>query len=543
MKKILAYYLSSYKDAELEIQKKTQALLIGNFIIMFACIICLPTSFLGGFTINGIITASTFILAIIVVLISNTLLKNNRNKAASTFITHSEIVIFVGVFGSALKSVDQMGVALSGFLMGLCMCTLVAFSKWQVIWYLIESLVACFGILLFFVAKTGWKFDETAIVMMINIVVYLSIGSAFMIALTGIIDERIRLSKKAADENQERFNKIEQVLEASKDGINIGASLVESSEKAFMDIENINRNLIVIESGVSDLNNNIKSLHDANSEIIDSTQDMNKSIEEYNVSIAQSSSAIEEMTASINNISQITGNKRDMIDKLVVTAKNGEHEMKVASDSINKVSIKAEDILEIIDVIVNIASQTDLLAMNAAIEAAHAGEAGKGFAVVADEVRNLAELTDSNIKIITKTLKETIQDIHASAQINETAAQTFNKMNKEIMEVKSSIEEVINGMQDMNAGTSEVLQGVSNIVSMSQAIQAATKKVEAMISTSNSGISNISKMADTISGNTSDILAKSGELITAYKDISKVGHDNINQMEQIDAHINEIKQL
>ncbi len=114
--------------------------------------------------------------------------------------------------------------------------------------------------------------------------------------------------------------------------------------------------------------------------------DLEEGLSNQTTMISQTSAAIEEMNASITNITKISEEKKKAIGQLQNTAQNGETDMVKAVEAIGQIETSYQDIKDIVSIISNVAAQTNLLAMNAAIEAAHAGDAGKGFAVVADEI-------------------------------------------------------------------------------------------------------------------------------------------------------------
>ena len=127
--------------------------------------------------------------------------------------------------------------------------------------------------------------------------------------------------------------------------------------------------------------------------------------------INETSAAIEQMTASIRNINGVTRDRQGAVRELSKSTDDGRNIVSASSKSMGAVESSTGAILDIVNVISAVAAQTNLLAMNAAIEAAHAGEAGRGFAVVADVIRKPSEQTSKSVKAVTDTVKGTIRDI------------------------------------------------------------------------------------------------------------------------------------
>ena len=198
-------------------------------------------------------------------------------------------------------------------------------------------------------------------------------------------------------------------------------------------------------------------------EIIRTIRQLNNSIENQAASVAESSSAIEQMVGNIASITQTLGKTDDVIKTLANATADGKETVTGANSITQKIAEESGGLLEASSVIQHIASQTNLLAMNAAIEAAHAGEAGKGFAVVADEIRKLAEESSTQGKTITSTLKVLSGEIEALSSSSKTAEEKFNTIFALSEHVKTMSQNLMNAMSEQENGSKEVLTAIRDI--------------------------------------------------------------------------------
>ena len=212
-------------------------------------------------------------------------------------------------------------------------------------------------------------------------------------------------------------------------------------------------------------------------EIVRTIKQLNNSIETQAASVAQSSSSVEEMVANIASIAQTLGKTDEVIKDLTEATGDGKATLVNSNAVTQKIAEESGSLMEASSVIQHIASQTNLLAMNAAIEAAHAGEAGKGFAVVADEIRKLAEESSMQGKTITTTLKTLSGEIETLSASSKTVEAKFNAIFTLAEQVKEMSARLTEAMREQENGSKEVLTAIKSINTVTVEVQAGSEEM------------------------------------------------------------------
>lgn len=212
-------------------------------------------------------------------------------------------------------------------------------------------------------------------------------------------------------------------------------------------------------------------------EIIKHIRKLNEEIETQTSAITQSSAAIEEMVANVNGVTKSLRNNSETVSALESASESGMKEIQGANSLSKEVLEKSTLLLEASKIIQNIASQTNLLSMNASIEAAHAGDAGKGFSVVADEIRKLSEQSASSAKSIEKDLKNLAELISQVAENTDSATNQFNVIYKLSQKVKNEELVISNAMQEQEEGNKQILDGISSLTNSTYTVKSSSAEM------------------------------------------------------------------
>ncbi len=199
--------------------------------------------------------------------------------------------------------------------------------------------------------------------------------------------------------------------------------------------------------------------------------------------VQKSASAVEEMVAGLASVNTIIRKNMENARNLTLTSSEGLNKIQAATESYKSVTSSLDTIAEMASLITNISSQTNLLAMNAAIEAAHAGEAGRGFSVVADEIRKLAENSKQGASSITANLKKLTQSIHDSGTLMTGSEKAFQDISQVVSVVENGLNEISHNTVEIHIGGKEVLQTVTILSSVSQEVKSSVEAVRSEATT------------------------------------------------------------
>lgn len=213
-----------------------------------------------------------------------------------------------------------------------------------------------------------------------------------------------------------------------------------------------------VNNQIEDLNSQLQSVSSAMDEITATVSSLFENTDTQSKAVDEASSSIEQMVAQLASVAKIIDEKKSEAEKLTYIINESGKQISDATSANEEVVELASKVSDMSEVISNIATQTNLLSMNAAIEAAHAGDAGKGFAVVADEIRKLAEISQDSSSEIQETITNILNKVDIAYKISRESEDTFHKL-------REGTQSTITALEDINMSTQELSQGGALIIS------------------------------------------------------------------------------
>jgi iron only hydrogenase large subunit-like protein/uncharacterized protein YoxC len=252
------------------------------------------------------------------------------------------------------------------------------------------------------------------------------------------------------------------------------------------DVEELNRQLQVhISRGASLVDGISKLIHK-----------LNTSIGSQAEAVDRSSTATEKMISSIKDTSEVSLNKQESIKRLIDNAERGQESMRGTIESVQGISQSVDGIAQAIKIISAIAANTNLLSMNAAIEAAHAGEAGRGFAVVAGEIRRLSETTRENSRNISRTLKNIIDGIAVTSKQSGDTDSRIIEMSKEINGFAETMTGLINTFSELSAESGDITSALDTLQNQSSVVKTGYAEILSMTDNLQAAMSEMTKLLE-----------------------------------------------
>jgi methyl-accepting chemotaxis protein len=333
------------------------------------------------------------------------------------------------------------------------------------------------------------------------------------------------------------MDKIQQLVVAIKSKTtelaSIGNELSTNMTETAAAINQITSNIQSIKDLVVNQSSSVSKTNRSMGNITGNIEKLGELVDRQTTSVAQSSSAVEEMLANIQSVTQTLIKNVENVRALADASEVGRSGLQDVSADIQQIARESEGLLEINSVMENIASQTNLLSMNAAIEAAHAGEAGKGFAVVADEIRKLAESSSEQSKTISTVLKKIKDSIDKITRSTDAVLNKFEAIDSGVKTVSDQEENVRNAMEEQSAGSQQILESISELNELTGMVKSSSEEMRQGSTEVIRESKSLGEVTEEVSGGMNEMATGADQIniaVTRVNEISGINKENIDTL-------------
>lgn len=318
--------------------------------------------------------------------------------------------------------------------------------------------------------------------------------------------------------------------------ISSGYSINDSATSTAAATEEIDRNVDSITEEFEQINNSVHKVVDAVNDISYQVKTLVDDNQVQTHAIDDSTSAVNTMSATLEEIRQSAEHRTRRVEEMTKLVEDGDSKINATAQTLEDVMGKLDEIQAISTMINSISHQTNLLSMNAAIEAAHAGEYGRGFSVVAEEIRQLAESTAKNAKQIGESIKLIIQKVTEANDTSISAREAFSKVSEHSEKVIQSFREITKGIRDVNEQTKQITQKTEVTAQTASKINNYCSNLASSQETIAAEINSVSRLFNDAMKEIHEIQQGTEEVVdrmSAVGDLSKESYKNMTALENV----------
>ena len=320
----------------------------------------------------------------------------------------------------------------------------------------------------------------------------------------------------------------------------IGNDLAGNMSETAAAVNQINANIQSIKGRVINQSASVSETHATMEQLTININRLNEHIENQSAHVAQASTAIEQMMENITLVTGTLVNNAKNVKILKESSEVGRAGLEEVASDIKEIARESEGLMEINAVMESIASQTNLLSMNAAIEAAHAGDAGKGFAVVADEIRKLAESSSEQSMTISSVLKKIKESIDKITVSTGNVLGKFAAIDSSVKTVAAQEESIRTSMEEQTTGSKQVLEGMSEVKEITRQVKTASHQMLEGAKEVIQESVNLEKATQEITGGMKEMASGANQINTAVNHVNEISGKN---RQGIDSLIREVSRF
>ncbi len=365
--------------------------------------------------------------------------------------------------------------------------------------------------------------------------------SNIVIYFTGkLSSDLVKLVENELAINRTKTLALDDLIKNAKGSLEIGKTLLDASAESRRRSLGIRESLGKLRVSSQGMSNDSRCTDETNKDVAEYTRVMQQSVGNQNSFLRQTNASISEIMAKIQNIAQLAGQKKTIMDAVLGKIEMQAQEIQRINDSFDKIRLSSADVLAVAGGILDISEKTNMLAMNASIEAAHAGSAGKGFAVISGEIRKLSQETQSSTKSIGEALSRNDATVTEVSTIVLAYTKHIASVVNDVRDTFYAIEEIINGLGDVSRSTNDLTSATENLVKVARDTETAVNSVTEKIGESSESAAHISSFACSLEEMIGAVEADFSAIEGVLEKVADVGQRNILNIQTLEQEMDRI---
>ncbi len=471
MKKIEAIY------ADAGIIVRTKAPNVAIVLTVVACLlpITIVNDLLDGRIVNAALTA---IIEGIIIL---SILQLYRGRFRSATLMPLVLITLVLVVLSVViepESAYQVYVVTVYMVPPLILSLVISETEWHPLGVMLVGVATIVAVSLF-VIRPVLTVEEGAFVvtrLTTSTVIYTLVGFfAFRVARTS--RSAMELIEQTNTKNETSLRSIARIVQDADSSVDALRSVENEFNSAKAGADEIRRQTSSVNDRIAALRETVGQALSLIRKTTDRVSGFHVQVDEQNTVVQESTAAVNEMSASLDSVAAITSEKKEASERLVSIGEAGLEDLNRTTAAFEIVAQEVDALHEINKIVSDIAARTNLLSMNAAIEAAHAGSGGRGFAVVAEEIRKLATNTAENSRVVSERLKRLMDTVRNTSGHVEHSATSMAEIAREVRLVSEAFAEITGSTAELSSGGREILQAMQALQNSSIEVREGSDEI------------------------------------------------------------------